>query len=440
MRPLARAVIVCSLTVTACTGTNPVGDPTTTTRPSDSTTTQPVATTSTTELAATLDLSGARWVTHGPDGIHSSDGTSILQTQPFPAGIARDHMGGLVFTDSRGLWWLPSGQADPALIDETTSELIGVVDTTDGPVVMVWDGGPVYYDLESGELTEEPPDPRIEVQPDEPWVTRRTAGNGLTAWITDPDVEIDQEGQPSEIHEPAHLVVARDGETLFDIPIGSVYEEWARLHDFDGRTLIVSRGPHEPAMPEETYLVIDLAEGDITGSFLAGGTQATLVGADIDWDGPVRTPDLDGYAYRLLASDQGVTRLPDGRHLVYVKGANADGSQLGLDLAVWFSGNAANTAARLDGRTDIPVPNDYHIRNEDSTVIWMPIHREIEVTSVWFDYDTDPDFENDPIDYTDFLGVVTSDEGGPRSQLRHSPWWVTIEDGEVVALDEQYVP
>jgi hypothetical protein len=70
----------------------------------------------------------------------------------------------------------------------------------------------------------------------------------------------------------------------------------------------------------------------------------------------------------------------------------------------------------------------------------MPIHREIEVTSVWYDYETDPDFENEPIEYADFLEVITSDERGPRSQLRQSPWWVTIEDGQVVALDEQYVP
>lgn len=63
----------------------------------------PVPDTSTTPPVAGLDLSGVVYVIHGPDGIRSEDGTLIWETKPFPAGVARDHQGGLVFTDSSGL-------------------------------------------------------------------------------------------------------------------------------------------------------------------------------------------------------------------------------------------------------------------------------------------------------------------------------------------------
>lgn len=65
---------------------------------------------------------------------------------------------------------------------------------------------------------------------------------------------------------------------------------------------------------------------------------------------------------------------------------------------------------------------------------------EVLVTSVWYDYDTDPDLENDAITYQEFVDVIQTDEEGVQSALRASPWWVTVEDGRIVALDEQYVP
>lgn len=38
------------------------------------------------------------------------------------------------------------------------------------------------------------------------------------------------------------------------------------------------------------------------------------------------------------------------------------------------------------------------------------------------------------------IGAYRENAGGPEESLRTSPWWVSIIDGRVVALDEQYVP
>lgn len=418
-------------------GTDETSPTSTTVSTTTSTTASP--TTSTTETIRGLDLSGARWVTHGLDGIRLDDGTLIWETQPFPAGVARDRQGGLAFTDSTGLWWFQAGAAEPQHVGGGAAEVLAVATAKAGPVAVVWGAGPSFVNLSDGNPVESPPAVPVEISSEPPWLIW-TAANGLSAWVTEPEVERDSEGQPSQVLKPAHLIVARDEEVLVDLRIGGVYDAWATIHDFDGRTLIISRGPYEPAMPEETFLVIDLAEGAVTGWFEAGGTRATLAGADVEWDGPVLTPDLGSLTPSPITTDEGITSLDDGRYLAFIIGSRNDNANLEIDLAVWFSGSEANTAATIDGETDIPVPNDYYIRNADPTILSIPVAAGVEVTSVWYDYDTDPDLENDPISYLDLLDVINSDGEGIKGNMRTDPWWVTFNNGEIVALDEQYIP
>ncbi len=269
--------------------------PTTVTQPDQTTTTvtrSDQTTTPSTSPPAGLDLSGASWVTHGLDGIRLDDGTLLWETQPFPAGIARDHEGGFAFADSTGLWWFASGAEEPALVREGVFDLVAVIPDVQGPVALVGDAGPVYVRLSDGEAVADPGGGPVSVSPDTPWLWKWTAPNGLSAWVVEPVVEFDAEGQPAAVREPAHLVVARDDETLLDLRIGTEQEPWATLRDFDGRTLMVSRAPFEPAMPPETFFVIDLSCGDCLRTFTAGGADATLSGSDVDWTGPVEIPQM----------------------------------------------------------------------------------------------------------------------------------------------------
>jgi hypothetical protein len=231
-------------------------------------------------------------VVHGPDGIRLDDGTQVWATVPFPAGVSRDRLGGIAFTDSRGLWWFPGGAEEPSLVREGAFELITASGNEADPVAVVWTGQLEYVGLADGKPAPPPDGSRVEVSPEAPGTQRWTAENGLTAWVTDPDTDLDAEGQPAEIHEPAHLIVADGDDVLIDVPMGSSEEAWARIHDFDGHRLIVSRGPYEPAMPEENFFLIDLNTGEVTSLFAAGGTKATFTGGDVNWSGPVQTPEL----------------------------------------------------------------------------------------------------------------------------------------------------
>lgn len=238
-----------------------------------------------------LDLSEAMWVTHGLDGIRLDDGTLIWETQPFPTGVARDRQGGLVFTDSTGLWWFQAGVVEPERVAEAADEVLAVATTPTGPVALIWGAGPGFYNLIDGTPVGSPDSAPVEISSESPWLAW-TAANGLSAWVTEPEVETDSEGQPSKVLEPAHLVIADESGILVDTRIADSDQAWATIHDFDGQKLIISRGPYEPAMPEESFLLVDLATGEAHEIFKAGATRATFTGADTDWNGPVQTPNV----------------------------------------------------------------------------------------------------------------------------------------------------
>jgi hypothetical protein len=103
-------------------------------------------------------------------------------------------------------------------------------------------------------------------------------------------------------------------------------------------------------------------------------------------------------------------------------------------------GKDADHAAWEDGETDVPVPNDYYIRNLDPAILELSVSPDVQVTSCWYHYDTYGTLENRPITYQQFLDVMHDDTEGTRAHLRISPWRITVQDGVITALDEQYRP
>jgi hypothetical protein len=229
-------------------------------------------------------------VVHTIDGIETATGALLFDTDPVlgEENLVRDRDGGLVFSDSFGMWWWPAGEPDPDLVlDGWFFRLIEAIPTANGPVVRIADVGDRYIDIAN--LTEVAPLPgSVDIAED--FSVIRRAANGLAATVTQPEVTLDLEGFPDEVVEPAHLVVTRNGEPVLDLRIGGPIEAYARIHDFDGQRLIVSRGPYEPALPPETFLVIDLACPGCTETFIEASATAALTGPDSDWTGDVVVP------------------------------------------------------------------------------------------------------------------------------------------------------
>jgi hypothetical protein len=123
----------------------------------------------------------------------------------------------------------------------------------------------------------------------------------------------------------------------------------------------------------------------------------------------------------------GTDLLPDGRWFAFVESADLNGIE--VDLACLYTGAEAEEAAAEDGE-ESPPPNDVHIRNADPLVRLVPVPAGTTVR--WFGQPGDPATETE----TDY-GAWVAARGGRDHQ---PPVWLVVEDGEVVAVEEQYLP
>lgn len=239
------------------------------------------------EPASNLDLSAHQWVTLGRDGLVAADGTVVWPaSSQFDKAVARDRAGGLVFVEGSNLLWFAEGRAEPVLVVQgVPGRLVEVVSAGGEMVAALGYEEFAHFRLSDGTGV---PDldgyVAVEQNGAEVW----SAANGWSVWIEGPSLANADEGTPTEVLTHARLQIADEtGEMIGDQQIGTDDEAWVRIHDFDGRRLIVSRGPIEPAAPPETFFVVDLSCATCTTVFTAALTSATLVHQDTDWDGPL---------------------------------------------------------------------------------------------------------------------------------------------------------
>jgi hypothetical protein len=132
----------------------------------------------------------------------------------------------------------------------------------------------------------------------------------------------------------------------------------------------------------------------------------------------------------------------DGRHFGYVADATSDPPAIDFDIAEFLTGDEASAAAVEDGvlPEGEAVPNDYYVRNEDKTAVELVVASDVAVTHIQC---PDSCTEGLPGDFEAF--AASFDETGEKTLAdeyrgAQSQYWVILQDGEVVAIDEQYVP
>jgi hypothetical protein len=119
--------------------------------------------------------------------------------------------------------------------------------------------------------------------------------------------------------------------------------------------------------------------------------------------------------------------------------AGDSNGELMVDAAEWYSGEEANREALRDGEIEPgdSVPNDYYIRNDDPGRIMMPVREDIVVVT------TTADRHNIPAPKcqtrTAFLRALRHPQPWQTS-MTDSPYWMTIENGLLVRMVEQYLP
>lgn len=142
------------------------------------------------------------------------------------------------------------------------------------------------------------------------------------------------------------------------------------------------------------------------------------------------------------ASTSTTTESAASERFGYIRSVSTAGptATLAFDEAEFLTGEEAQRAAEEDGAVPAgdPVPNDYYVRNPDKSTETLRVAADAEITARRCSLCR----EGQPGNVDDFLasfmreGLTYADPyRGAKSQ-----YWLTIEDGAVVAIDEQYVP
>ncbi len=129
--------------------------------------------------------------------------------------------------------------------------------------------------------------------------------------------------------------------------------------------------------------------------------------------------------------------MPDGLH--YARIVSVTTSEVTLDPIGWYGGDAAAEVATRRGETDLV---DYYIVDDDHTVQELRLAPAVVITSVWADYGAEGcELCPGQLGLGRFVDLVNDPpQDVPASHVAGSPYRITITDGAVTRVGEQYVP
>jgi hypothetical protein len=124
--------------------------------------------------------------------------------------------------------------------------------------------------------------------------------------------------------------------------------------------------------------------------------------------------------------------LADGRHPVYLKTVDSDGRTITFDLIQFFTGEDATKAAAEDNK-ESPPANDYYIRNVNPRLRTLPVAPDAPITVNVLAAQTTGSSTKD-------LSVTLEKLAGYFPNSGTPPFWITVAQGQVTKMAQQYLP
>jgi hypothetical protein len=132
--------------------------------------------------------------------------------------------------------------------------------------------------------------------------------------------------------------------------------------------------------------------------------------------------------------------LEDGRYFGYIKTVDlsGDSSSIVFDLAYFLMGDEGTKAAIEDGyiRKGEGLDNDYYIRNNNPLLRTLSLSAGASLEVV----DWAHCCESVTGDLQAFADSFGPEMSGSAYRGPSSPYWITIEGGRIVLVEEQYLP
>ena len=130
--------------------------------------------------------------------------------------------------------------------------------------------------------------------------------------------------------------------------------------------------------------------------------------------------------------------LANGRYAVYLVNIDAGANLITFDLIEFLTGDAANKAwqkANPNSGEDSP-PNDYFIVNDNPQLRTLPVTGDASVHVLKNDGGSPESYAINFFDLSGYLAKTKTDD----RRLSYNPFWLSVQNGQIVKIDEQFVP
>jgi hypothetical protein len=131
--------------------------------------------------------------------------------------------------------------------------------------------------------------------------------------------------------------------------------------------------------------------------------------------------------------------LQDGRHFGFVRAVDVDAGTIEFDLAYFLSGKEANAAYHAAGGTG-PVPNDYFVVNDNPRLRTLALAPDVRLRLLDWNHCCETFFDGDLSLFAQAIEQQADVTDGDLVYRGQGQWWITVENGVVTQIEEQYSP
>jgi hypothetical protein len=132
--------------------------------------------------------------------------------------------------------------------------------------------------------------------------------------------------------------------------------------------------------------------------------------------------------------------LEDGRHFGYVRSVDTDARTIEFDLAYFLSGEKADRAYQEATGDTGPVPNDHFVVNDNPMLRTLALAPDVRLRLLDWNHCCETFFDGDLAPFAQAIREQADVTDGGMIYRGQSSWWITIENGVVTEIEEQYSP
>ena len=154
---------------------------------------------------------------------------------------------------------------------------------------------------------------------------------------------------------------------------------------------------------------------------------------------PTASESASPSASAIATAEPAGDTLPDGTYFVQltdIQGGEEGPLQLQYDLAYFLTGEEANQAA-ADRGLETPVPNDYFIVNDNPKLRLTPLEGVYSVKYIPEGSGLSTPVKAHEAQFLGWMGETVQTDFPPKDT---SWWWITIQNGSVTKIQQQYLP